>query len=62
MIWRDHSIVLVQLPGPVPYLELDHLVGEAHALLPNDVLHGHTNVLKRQNCCVGRLGRSVKVS
>ena len=37
------------------YLELDHLVGEAHALLPNDVLHGHTNVLKRQNCRVGCL-------
>ena len=34
------------------YLELNHLVGEAHALLPNDVLHRHTDVLKRQNCRV----------
>ena len=37
------------------YLELDHLVGEAHALLPNDVLHRHADVLKRQNCRVGCL-------
>ena len=37
------------------YLELDHLVGEAHALLPNDVLHRHANVLKSQNCRVGCL-------
>ena len=34
------------------YLELDHLVGEAHALLPNDVLHRHADILKRQNCRV----------
>ena len=37
------------------YLELDHLVGEAHALLPNDVLHRHADVLKRQNRRVGCL-------
>ena len=37
------------------YLELDHLVGKAHALLPNDVLHRHADVLKRQNCRVGCL-------
>ena len=43
------------------YLELDHLVGEAHALLPNDVLHRHADVFKRQNCRVGCLEECQRV-
>ena len=37
------------------YLELDHLVGEAHALLSNDVLDWHADVLKGQDGRVGCL-------
>ena len=37
------------------HLELEHLVGEAHALLADDVLNRHTDVLKGQDGRVGCL-------
>ena len=37
------------------YLELDHLVGEAHALLPDDVFNRHADVFKGQDGRVGCL-------
>ena len=41
------------------HLELHHLVGEAHALLPDDVLGRHPHVLEGQNGRVRGLQESL---
>lgn len=33
-------------------LELQHLVSEAHSLLPYDILAGHTHVIEKHFCCI----------
>lgn len=45
------SLTVGHCPEPL-FLELKHLIGEAHAFLADDVLAGHTNVIEEHFSCV----------
>lgn len=50
---RNQELTICHCPEPL-FLELKHLIGEAHAFLANDVVAGNTNVIEEHFSCVRR--------
>lgn len=48
---KKGTLTIGHCPEPL-FLELKHLIAEAHAFLADDVLAGHTNVIEEQFSCV----------
>lgn len=48
---KKGSLTIGHCPEPL-FLELKHLVGEAHAFLADDVLTGHMDVIEEHFSCV----------
>ncbi len=51
MAGGEGSLTIGHCPQPL-FLELKHLIGEAHAFLADDVLAGHADVIEEHFGCV----------